>query len=242
LFQNRYKSILVEEEAYLLALVRYIHLNPLRAKLVRSVEELGFYPWSGHSALLGKREYPWQDCRYILSQIGGSLKRAREAYLNFVEEGVSQGRRPELVGGGLVRSLEGWEKVGELRRGRESWSHDERVLGSSEFVESVLKEIDGGREKRSLGSKDGLAVVLGLAERMGSRLGLSQAEVVGGSRRRRVVEGRNLVSYVAVRGYGMGLTQVGKGLKVSIQSVLRGIDSGREDFEDRGWRLKDFIK
>jgi hypothetical protein len=85
-------------------------------------------------------------------------------------------------------------------------------------------------------------VVLGLAEKVGSRLGLSQAEVVGGSRRRRVVEGRNLVSYVAVHGYGMGLTQVGKGLKISIQSVLRGVDSGGEDFQDRRWGLKDFIK
>lgn len=242
LFQNRYKSILVEEEPYLLELVRYIHLNPLRAKLVRDVEELGFYPWSGHGALLGKREYPWQDCRYVLSQMGGSLRRAREAYRKFVEEGVSQGRRPELVGGGLVRSLVGWERVEELRRGRESWAHDERVLGSSEFVECVLKEIDGGREKRRLRSKDGLEVVLGLAEKVGSRLGLSQAEVVGGSRRRRVVEGRNLVSYVAVHGYGMGLTQVGKGLKISIQSVLRGVDSGGEDFQDRRWGLKDFIK
>ena len=242
LFQNRYKSILVEEEAYLLALVRYIHLNPLRAKLVRDVKELDSYPWSGHGALLGKREYPWQDCKYVLSQMGRSLKSARKAYVQFVEEGISQGRRPELVGGGLVRSLGGWERVEELRRGRESWAHDERVLGSSEFVESVLKEIDGGREKRRLGSKEGLEAVLALAEKIGSRLGLSRAEIVGGGRRRRVVKGRNLVSYVAVHGYGMGLTQVGKGLKVSVQSVLRGVEGGGEDFQNRGWRLTDFIK
>jgi putative transposase len=150
LFQNRYKSILVEEEAYLLELVRYIHLNPLRAKLVRDTEELGFYPWSGHAALLGRRDYPWQDCRYVLSQMGKNLRRAREAYRKFVEEGVSRGRRPELVGGGLVRSMGGWERVEELRRGRERWAHDERVLGSIEFVESVLKEMEGGEKKKFL--------------------------------------------------------------------------------------------
>ncbi len=98
--------------------------------------------------------------------------------------------------------LGGWEKVEELRRGRESWAHDERVLGSSEFVESVLKEMDGGRGERGLGVKDGLGVVLRLAEEVGSKLQLSRAELVGGSRRRQVVEGRNLVSYVAVHGYG----------------------------------------
>ena len=53
LFQNRYKSIVVEEEVYLLELVRYLHLNPLRATVVPSLRALARYPWTGHSALLG---------------------------------------------------------------------------------------------------------------------------------------------------------------------------------------------
>jgi len=130
LFQNRYKSILVEEEPYLLELVRYIHLNPLRAKVVDSVRELRFYPWSGHSVLLGKENCPWQDCGYILSQFGKGLRGARVAYERFVVEGVAQGRREDLVGGGLVRSLGGWQRVKSLGRGRERWASDERILGS----------------------------------------------------------------------------------------------------------------
>ena len=55
LFQNRYKSILVEEEPYLLELVRYIHLNLFRAGLVRTVEDLDRFPWSGHSVLVGRQ-------------------------------------------------------------------------------------------------------------------------------------------------------------------------------------------
>ena len=58
LFQNRYKSIVCEEDAYLLELTRYIHLNPLRAKLVKDLKELDKYLWTGHSALLGKRKNP----------------------------------------------------------------------------------------------------------------------------------------------------------------------------------------
>jgi hypothetical protein len=58
LFQNRYKSIICEEDPYLLELIRYIHLNPLRAKLVQDLNELDTYPWSGHSALLGNRKNP----------------------------------------------------------------------------------------------------------------------------------------------------------------------------------------
>ncbi len=243
LFQNRYKSILVEEEAYLLELVRYIHLNPLRAKLVKDVGELGCYPWSGHCCLLGRRDYPWQDCSYVLSQMGKNLKRAREAYGKFVEEGNSGGRRPELVGGGLVRSMGGWEKVKELRRGRESWAHDERVLGSSEFVETVLKEIDGRRDKKGPGAAvKGREVLSCLAEEIGSKLQLSRAQLTGGGRQRRVVEGRNLVSYVAVNGYGMTLTHVAQGLNVSIQSVIRGVNNGAEGFRRKGWRSQDFIR
>ena len=58
LFQNRYKSVVCEEDTYLLELIRYIHLNPLRAKLVQDLKELDKYPWTGHSAILGRRKNP----------------------------------------------------------------------------------------------------------------------------------------------------------------------------------------
>ena len=61
LFQNRYKSILCQEEPYLLELVRYIHLNPLRAKLVSSIDKLNRYRYTGHSRLMGRFEDEWQD-------------------------------------------------------------------------------------------------------------------------------------------------------------------------------------
>ena len=58
LFQNRYKSVICEEDPYLLELIRYIHLNPLRAGLVKDLKELDKYPWTGHSAILGRRKNP----------------------------------------------------------------------------------------------------------------------------------------------------------------------------------------
>lgn len=66
LFQNRYKSVVCEDEAYFLELVRYLHLNPLRAGTVRDLSELAQYPYSGHAALLGKRKYGWQDTDAVL--------------------------------------------------------------------------------------------------------------------------------------------------------------------------------
>ena len=66
LFENRYKSILCEEDNYLLALIRYIHLNPIRAGIVGTMEELDRYPWSGHSVLMGEWKYGWMDVKYVL--------------------------------------------------------------------------------------------------------------------------------------------------------------------------------
>ena len=58
LFQNRYKSVVCEEDTYLLELTRYIHLNPLRARLVEDLKSLDKYQWAGHSAILGRRKNP----------------------------------------------------------------------------------------------------------------------------------------------------------------------------------------
>jgi len=142
LFQNRYKSIVVEEEVYLLELVRYLHLNPLRAKVVPDLRVLDRYPWSGHSALVGTVPRSWQETRTILGQFGPSRRRAIRAYRVFVQEGIPLGRRPALQGGGLIRSLGGWEAVQQLRRGREAYLGDERILGSSAFVEQVRQGVE----------------------------------------------------------------------------------------------------
>jgi REP element-mobilizing transposase RayT len=80
LFQNRYKSILCEEEPYFLQLVRYIHLNPLRARTVDSLDSLDSldsYPYSGHCAIVGLRDRDWQDSASVLQQFSDSTEKAR---------------------------------------------------------------------------------------------------------------------------------------------------------------------
>ena len=115
LFQNRYKSFLCEEEPYLLELVRYIHLNPIRAGLVKDIKTLAKYDKSGHAVIMGKYTYSWQDTEYVLGRFGKTLGLARRRYAAFVTKGIEQGRRPELVGGGLIRSFGGWSALKALR-------------------------------------------------------------------------------------------------------------------------------
>ena len=95
LFQNRYKSIICQEDAYLQELVRYIHLNPLRAKIVTDLKELAAYPYSGHSALMGKVKREWQNFEYILGIFGNKSGEAQRSYQAYVAKGIPLGRRPE---------------------------------------------------------------------------------------------------------------------------------------------------
>lgn len=83
-FQIRYKSILCQEDPYLLELVRYIHLNPLRAKLVADDGSLQGFRYAGQGVLLGKWRNDWQDTPCILSFFGEKVSTARRSYSAFV--------------------------------------------------------------------------------------------------------------------------------------------------------------
>lgn len=94
LFQNRYKSIICEDDPYLLELTRYIHLNPVRAGIVSDMRRLSRYRWTGHSTIMGIVRRAWQDVDTVLGYFGKGVK-AVEKYERYVEEGISRGKRPE---------------------------------------------------------------------------------------------------------------------------------------------------
>jgi hypothetical protein len=158
LFQNRYKSILCQQEPYLLELVRYIHLNPLRAKIVEGLEALNDYRYCGHSVLMGRQKAGWQDSDSVLNRFGRRRNSARRGYREFLSKGIDLGRRPELTGGGLIRSLGGWDEVKAQRRQRASMKGDERILGDSEYVAEVLRAADEALQRKYQLKAQGLDV------------------------------------------------------------------------------------
>jgi putative transposase len=222
LFQNRYKSILVEEKPYLLELVRYLHLNPLRAQVVPGLRTLDRYPWTGHSALLGRIPRPWQDTTTILAQFGRAAARARRAYRAFVAAGIPQGRRPELQGGGLLRSVGGWQAVAALRRGREAYLGDERILGSSEFVARIQRTL----KPAATGSAARLTLEA-LVARVCRRVGVPPAALAGGSRAARPTRAREGIAYCWIEGLGRPGRPLAPVLGIRPQSVYRAAQRGR---------------
>jgi REP element-mobilizing transposase RayT len=220
LFQNRYKSILCEDDPYLLELTRYIHLNPLRGGVVRRMTELRGYLWCGHSAIMGKTERTWQDTETVLAYFGKRRKRAVEKYEGFVEKGVALGRRPELVGGGLIRSLGGWSQVLSLRRTGSRVFSDERILGSSEFVQDIISEAEK-RAKETLRLSSKIPDLRALAKQICLGEEIDELELRSGLRKRKVVKARRIFCQIAVRKLGYSGADVARFLGINTSAVNR---------------------
>jgi REP element-mobilizing transposase RayT len=216
LFQNRYKSIVCDQDEYLLELVRYIHLNPLRAGLVSSLAELHTYPWSGHAVLMGNRELPGQKTEEVLQKFGRTVGKSRMSYRNFVDAGASQGRREELVGGGLRRSL----AVRGDQPGGEREAYDARVLGSGEFVERLWR-------KEDLRAKIAPPVSIErLIEAVAKSYGLPRGALKWRSKSRPIADARAAACYLAVREAGHKGFEIGAALGLTSGGVSLAIRRG----------------
>ncbi|HEY7678158.1 MAG TPA: transposase [Candidatus Methylomirabilis sp.] len=228
LFQNRYKSILVEEEPYFLELVRYLHLNPLRAGVVRDLRGLERYPWTGHAALLGRRATARQDTQAVLARFARRPARARARYRAFVAAGTAQGKRPELQGGGLVRSLGGWAAVRNLGRGRERWVSDERVLGSSAFVEALRTEADRAAVRTERARAHRLTRE-GVVQAVCRAVGVAPGALPGGGRLPAVSRARAGIAYLWIEVLGRSGRHLAPVLGIRPAAIYRAAQRGRTD-------------
>jgi len=119
LFQGRYKALLIDADDYLLELVRYIHLNPVRGGIVKQPED---YPWSSHRAYLGREMIFWLTTDWIYGQFSEQATEAVRRFSHFVTDGMQQEHRREFHSG----SFEG------------------RILGDDRFVEEALARSGDG--------------------------------------------------------------------------------------------------
>ena len=236
LFQNRYKSILCQEEPYFLELVRYIHLNPLRAKLVADIRTLDKYPYSGHSAVIEKVKRDWQHVDYVLKFFGKRKSLARMAYRNFVKGGIPQGRKPELTGGGLIRSVGGWAALSALRDEAVRVKGDERILGDTDFVEAVLKEANEQLERRLRLKAEGFDLAR-VAQRVAAVMDIPEELVWEKSRRPRVVDARDLLCYWASIELLMSKTDLAKRLNLTQPAVSIAVRRGEKIAKENQYKL-----
>jgi REP element-mobilizing transposase RayT len=225
LFQNRYKSIICDEDAYFMELVRYIHLNPLRAGMVRDLDGLARYKWCGHAPLLNRHKNDWQACDYVLSHFGSTLNDGRSGYREYVAEGVALGRRPELVGGGLIRSLGGWFEVKTLQRKSDHVAGDERILGSGEFVERMLRETEGNA-RRQFSGYERKRDTEKLIQEYCIKEDINIKELQAGSRRQTITQHRKKLIKILVEENGESLAETARRLGVSTSAISKALSRG----------------
>lgn len=218
LFQNRYKSIICEEEAYFDKLVAYIHLNPLRAGLVHSFEELESYPWCGHAVLMNKIHYPWGDRDYVLLFFGNGEGEALHAYQEYLEEEHGVDREKELSGGGLLRSHGGWSQVQSMRKRGIKVLSDDRILGGDAFVREVLQDAEE-EEKVLLSAKERSVQVTADIEEACRDAGVTVKALRSGSRKGSLPSVRKRLAEKFVHEYGFSLAETARQLWVTTAAV-----------------------
>lgn len=227
LFQNRYKSIVCQEDAYLKELVRYIHLNPLRRGIVEDLEALSSFPYTGHAMLMGKIEYPWQDDRFILSLFGNR----RTEYCDFVRDGLTQGRRSDLTGGGLVRSHGGWA---EVRKSPERVKGDVRVLGDTQFVLDLLSRAQQELDHHYRLKAEGVDFSF-VEQRVADLCNLSRDDLYNQGRHKPIAAAKALLCFFAVRELGMTQTQLAERLRMTQPGVASAVARGERLARERGY-------
>ena len=227
LFQNRYKSILCQEQSYLLELVRYIHLNPLRAGLVADIKALDRYAYCGHSVLMGKVEAEWQNTAHVAALFDKQWSTARLLYRDFVQNGIADGRRDELVGGGLIRSAGGWAAVKAMCKADALQKGDERILGDGDFVQSVLFEAREAYQRKYRLAAKGLGLD-DLAGRAAEIMGIDLDLVWSKGKQPKVVKARSLLCYWATKELGITQSALSKRLELSPPAVSLAVLRGRE--------------
>lgn len=136
-FQGRYKAIHVEREAYLLELARYIVLNPVRARMVRQVQQ---WPWSSYRITIGQApSQPWLNTEWLLAAFAKRKSTAIKRYKKFVADGKGQ---PSP-----------WDRLS-----------NQVFLGNDEFVENMQRLIDGEKSLSEIPSSQRRSKPLTLSE------------------------------------------------------------------------------
>lgn len=208
LFQNRYKSIVCDRDDYLLPLIRYIHLNPVRVKKV-TLSGLRRYPWTGHNEIIDSAKKERIVVRdEVLSYFGKTESMAMDAYDEYIEDGIE--RKEDYRGGGLIRSGGGLQAVLRVNRD-EREMYDERILGDGSFVESVYSMLDIND-----GQKVKIKSVHELLEKISNYYDISKANLLQ-SWSKKAREVRSIAIYIAYKHVGITITKIGKifGIKQS---------------------------
>ncbi len=153
-----------------------------------------------------------------------------------MKKGVAAGRRPELTGGGLVRSAGGWSALRTLRKGDSRIKVDERILGQGDFVETVLKAAQENLDRKSMIQSLWYDFDW-LVNRVTGLFGLTFKELLTGGKQRKTVQARSVLCYWGTRELGMSAVGISKKLNIASSTASESVTRGRQIVEEQGLKL-----
>ncbi|MDQ6967277.1 MAG: hypothetical protein Q9M14_01165, partial [Mariprofundaceae bacterium] len=208
----------------------------VRAGIVKNLNELDKYRWSGHGVLVRRRKRSWQDRDGALVHFGEKRQESVKRYREFVSDGFNMGKRKELTGGGLLRSAGGWESLAAMRKAKEYWRGDERILGDSEFVGNVPQEAEEEFSRKEELKRQGwdlqrlvnevcrlLAVNLEDLQKKGRANNLSMAKWV--------------ICYLGYSQLGINGAKLARFFNTSRPSISKAIQRGEKYVKDSGLKV-----
>ncbi len=198
----------------------------MRAKIVADYKSLGWHCFCGHIVILGRRRNKWQDTDYILRLFGDKESTARRNYSKFVRKGVDRGRRPDLIGGGLLRSHGGWAALKSLRKSGDYQKGDERILGDGEFVTEVLAQAEEQFQHKYRIRSEGYDMEK-LIGRVAEVTQLSPKKILDTERDRKRTQARSILCFWATDQLGITQTELSRMLKLTQSAVSHAVRRGR---------------
>ena len=204
--------------------------------MIKDLTGLDGYPWTGHSVLTGRKERPWQDKSEVLRRFHEKASIAVRQYREFVEEGFSKKKRPELTGGGLKRSAGGWEGIRNLQQKGELWRGDERILGDGDFVNQVLKKAEETlNEKESL-KRQGWDLERLVREVCGL-LSIDQRDLRKKGRGNSISMAKGLICFWGYHKLGINGNELARFLNISRPAVSQAIQRGEKHAKQNNLNL-----
>jgi putative transposase len=218
LFMDRFKSIATQEQNYVRGLVRYVHLNPVRAGICKNLAELEKYPWCGHSGLAGHNGRSFQDTETVLKRFGEKVRDARANYKKFLHEGLKSGQEyDELVD--LVRKSNSGKETG---RKAGCW-----VIGDRKFVAHAMASAEANRLRVSRFEREG-GTLENIAVGICSKFSITREELKERHRGDNVSDARKALAYIAAKEYRAPLHVVAEYLGIGKTAVSALSRQGRD--------------
>ena len=208
LYQGRYKAVLVQSGMYLQRLIRYVHLNPVRAKIVPFPEN---YQWSSHRAYIGETEYSWLDCTLILNEFGGQSKGGVERLSLYIQMNDDEARN----------------EVMEIRKSLRNGAY-----GDSEFLEQWRPMLNKGTslaDSHLVGIHE--VTVQCIVEMVCSRLNITREDICSEKRTKQLVQARMIMAGLTQKFKAGTMTDLSKELSRDPTSLAKLAKKGSSDVE-----------